>query len=77
MIVKTICPISKTVVSMDIPNLSEIEYKRWMKIKGSHNRPLIQDLLPKLTQDEREFLLTSLLPEVWKANVGNEVWKSE
>jgi|TARA_B110001454_G_C12484548_1_gene335802 hypothetical protein len=32
---------------------------------GTKNRPLIQDLFPELSTDEREFLQTGATPEEW------------
>ena len=33
---------------------------------GTKNRPLIQDLFPELSTDEREFLQTGATPEEWE-----------
>ena len=36
---------------------------------GTKNRPLIQDLFPELSTDEREFLQTGATPEEWSDQV--------
>ena len=44
--------------TVDIPNLTEEQYSRW-KTSG---RP-IQEVLPHLSADDREFLISGMLPE--------------
>ena len=73
MLVKMKCPLTHKMVSMDIPAMDEFSYRKWLGMKTDKNRPTIQEIFPKLTPDEREYLLTGLLPEVWKANVGCEM----
>jgi hypothetical protein len=34
---------------------------------GNANRGLIQDILPDLTDEQREFILTGITPEEWAA----------
>ena len=36
---------------------------------GTKNRPLIQDLFPELTVDEREFIQTGCTPEDWDDHI--------
>lgn len=33
---------------------------------------LIQNAMPNLTPDEREFIMTGITPEEWEATFGNE-----
>ena len=35
---------------------------------------LIQDAMPNLSDDEREFFLSGITPEEWEANIGVEEW---
>lgn len=35
-------------------------------------RPLVQDAFPALTGDEREFLLTGVMPKEWDEAFGDE-----
>ena len=41
-------------------------------IKWKEGRGLIQDCLPYLSADEREFLMTGLMPEEWERTFGEE-----
>lgn len=37
-----------------------------------HNGQLIQDAMPNLTEDEREFILSGILPEQWEQLFSKE-----
>lgn len=39
---------------------------------NSPNRRLIQEIVPNLTPDEREFLMTGVTKEEWDAEFGGE-----
>jgi len=43
-----------------------------MEIWNSPNRPLIQEVFPNLSSDEREFIKTGVTPEEWKNIFGEE-----
>lgn len=43
------------------------DYERWISGGG-----LIQNVMPYLTPDEREFLMTGTTPEEWNAMFKNE-----
>lgn len=57
--------LSGKVNTMEIKNLSASDYKEW-RTSGE----LIQNALPHLTSDEREFLLSGSTPEEWDAVFG-------
>lgn len=40
--------------------------------KPLQQRRLIQDIVPQLNADEREFLLSGCTPEEWKATFGED-----
>lgn len=56
-------------VTLDIPALNDPDvydrYTTWNEGFG-----IIQVMLPELTADEREFLITGLTPERWKEITG-------
>lgn len=52
-------PLSGKKNSMDIP-VSEERVRAWMK-----SDELVQNAFPELTADQREFLLTGILPDEW------------
>jgi hypothetical protein len=45
--------------------IDPIDYQKW--VDGA----LIQDALPYLTADEREFLMTGITPDQWKKMFNN------
>jgi len=65
-IVDRVSPISGNTNSMFIL-LDVADYKRWRLGQG-----LIQDCLPYLSADEREFLMTGITPEEWSTAFGKE-----
>jgi len=42
-------------------DVTEFQLERW---KGGH---LIQDVMPDLSPDDREFLMTGITPEEWRS----------
>ena len=64
MIAKTSSLSSKT-HEMDI-DVSDKQITLWME--GA----LIQDVMPNLTPEEREFLMTGITPEEWDATFGDD-----
>lgn len=59
--------LSGKVNTMEIKSLSASDYDNW-KTSGA----LIQNALPHLTSDEREFLLTGSTPEEWDTAFGEQ-----
>ena len=59
--------------TMDIPNLT---YEQWQhfKVKQQAGGPgtYIQDLLPHLTLDEREFIISGTTAEEWQTLFGDD-----
>ena len=53
-------PRTRTLNTLDLPMTAE-QYDRWRTGPG-----LIQDLLPQLSPEQREFLLTGYTPEDWE-----------
>lgn len=53
-----------------ILHLTEEQYYRW-----NMKRELIQDVMPNLTAEEREFLMTGYTPEDWEITIrpGDEI----
>jgi type IV secretory pathway ATPase VirB11/archaellum biosynthesis ATPase len=51
--------------SIEIP-VTEAQIEAWQ------NGELIQKAMPKLTADQREFLMTGVTPEEWEAEFGSE-----
>lgn len=37
-----------------------------------HSKELIQNIVPNLTMEEREFLMTGITPEEWNTTFGEE-----
>ena len=52
--------------TMEIP-VTEEQIKDWK------NGKLIQDAMPNLTADQREFLMTGCTPEEWEENFSEEL----
>ena len=66
-IVDRVSPVTGNTNSMFIL-LDVADYKRWRLGQG-----LIQDCLPYLSADEREFLMTGIMPEEWGQATDKEV----
>lgn len=50
----------------EIP-ITEKQYRDWLAMQETDNRPHIQHVFPDLSSDDREFLLTGITPEEWDA----------
>ena len=66
-IVDRVSPVTGNTNSMFIL-LDVADYKRWRLGHG-----LIQDCLPYLSADEREFLMTGIMPEEWGQATDKQV----
>ena len=62
--VRRLSPLNGKCVEM-IMEIDPIDYQKW--VDGA----LIQDALPYLTADEREFLMTGITPDQWKRMFNN------
>lgn len=60
-----VSPYSRKVHVMDLP-VTHAQLAAW------RNGELIQNALPHLTADEREFIKTGITPEEWKELYGEE-----
>ena len=63
MIVKRTSPISGKVNQMDL-DITPGQYRSW------EEGMLIQEAMPNLTADEREFIISGVTPEEWKEMFG-------
>lgn len=50
-------------------NITQEEYDNYFNLPRKE-RPLIQNAFPKLSKDDREFLLSGITPEEWDAEFG-------
>jgi hypothetical protein len=57
------CPFSGLVTTLHLP-ITEEQYTAWQ------NGMLSQNAFPKLNTDEREFIQTGILPDVWDEKLG-------
>ncbi len=64
MLITRISAISNNKNTMDL-DIDEYQLKQWQ------NGGLIQDVMPHLTADEREFIMTGITPEEWDATFGS------
>ncbi len=51
---------------MEIPKLTYTQYSKWL------DGALIQDAMPHLDAEQREFIMTGVTPEEWNAAFGND-----
>lgn len=58
MLITRVCPVTGAEKQMDLP-VTEHQITRWQD--GAY----IQDAMPHLTPDQREFLITGMTPDVW------------
>jgi len=58
--------ISHTTHTLDIP-ITQAQYDLWQ------SGALIQDAMPHLTSDQREFLITGITPEEWDAYFKGDI----
>lgn len=63
-----VSPFSGKLNTMDIPRLTPELLKKF----EAPNRPNIQNLLPMLTADEREFLMTGITPQEWEETFSSK-----
>jgi len=63
MLITKTCPFTGKNNTLDI-DVTENQLREWKQ--GA----MIQDAMPELTDDEREFIMTGILPEVWSKYVG-------
>lgn len=62
MLITRISQISKTHNSMEL----DITYEQLDRVNNRHlSKELIQDIVPNLSKEEREFLMTGITPEEW------------
>ena len=66
MIITRTSPFSGRLNTMDI-NVTQAQFDKWKA--GA----LIQNAMPNLTPDEREFIMTGITPTEWAATFGEEV----
>jgi len=67
MLITRISQISKTHNSMEL----DITYEQLDRVNNRHlSKELIQDIVPNLSKEEREFLITGITPKEW-----NELFK--
>ena len=51
----------------------EVTQYEMIRIENRYNsKELIQNIVPHLTMDEREFLMTGITPEEWNITFGEE-----
>jgi hypothetical protein len=62
------CPFTGKMNSMEIP-MAHREFERAFEAYDSGT--LIQDAFPKLTADQREFIMTGITPEKWASIFGS------
>lgn len=65
MLIQRTCPMRGISVEMDI-NVTQKQLDAW---RGGE---LIQNAMPQLSVDEREFIKTGMTPDVWDALCGDE-----
>ena len=59
------CPITNELKKLNIPVTQE-QLKLW------HQGALIQDAMPNLSADDREFLISGITPDVWNDLYGEK-----
>jgi len=65
MLITKTCMMTGNTNTLDIP-VTQAQIDAW------HGGTLIQDAMPDLTADDREFLMTGMLPDVFDAYFGEE-----
>lgn len=61
-----ICPFTNQINVRDIP-ITEAQMDRWLG-----GLELIQDVMPELSADDREFMISGITPEMWEKTFGGE-----
>lgn len=69
--VTRISPFSNAPNTMEL-DITQEEYDLWRK-----GGKLIQDVWPNLSTDEREFIMTGIMPKEWDKNFGDESYETE
>lgn len=59
------CPFTHKSNTLDVP-VTQAQLDAW------HGGMLIQDAMPDLSADEREFLMTGIMPDTWDELFGEE-----
>ena len=59
-----ISPLNGTPVTMEV-NTTELKIDQWDFWNRAPGTPLVQDFFFECSDDEREFILTGILPEEW------------
>jgi hypothetical protein len=67
MIVTRTSDVTGKVHTMDLP-ITQTQLDEW----NGPTRPLIQNVFPHLTPDQREFLMTGVTPEEWDELFGDD-----
>lgn len=65
MVVKTLCPICRKMLSVEVPEKGYLAWRR--------GELLIQDAMPELTEAERELLLSGICADCWDKVLGEEL----
>lgn len=67
------CVLTSRPVKMKI-NTTRGKASEWLRrqIEKDPTLPLVQDFFPELSEDEREFMLTGILPSEWDAMFPGE-----
>lgn len=65
MLIIRICPVSGELKSLEIP-VTQTQISDW------ESGTLIQNAMPNLSADEREFIMTGMTPDVWDQIFGEE-----
>jgi hypothetical protein len=65
MLIERICPLSGEVKQLDIA-VTQDQFDAW------RSGALIQNAMPNLSADEREFILTGITPDVWEELFGED-----
>jgi len=66
MIIERISKLSGLTHAREIA-VTEEQYARWQANEG-----LIQDIMPDVSREDREFLISGVTPEEWEAAYGSE-----
>ena len=66
MLIKRKSVLSGKETEMDLP-ITQEQLISWMQ-----GQKLIQDVMPDLSADEREFLMTGITPEEWESLFGGQ-----
>jgi adenine C2-methylase RlmN of 23S rRNA A2503 and tRNA A37 len=65
MLITRTSPVTKVTVSLDI-DITEEQMFQWLHGK------VIQEAMPNISADEREFIKTGLCPDYWEYLMGEE-----